>query len=315
MAFSSSFKGCAGSVAIAVSAIGIVACGPSTFRLRPATEDSTPVVARPVTIIRRALEVGTTTRITESVSVELRLTFRAPGKPTRATDLQISSKVVKEERALALKAGESIALRVAYGDVFSEMSVGGKSNHLDSPLSGHTYLLRAFGGVVDALRPDGTAPSTEETKALRAAYRALTPKPKNATKSALSTGDTPAAIDVGARLPEWEARFETLLGVNAISDVKMGDVQVTLLGVREGSNDKAVFQVGVSTDLDTKEKSPLHLHTLLRGRWVVGTENGWNEQLLLGGPTTVSGTRAEGTIEGSGTTRVQSTWEYVKANG
>ncbi|MGZ3419524.1 MAG: hypothetical protein ACXVEE_16740 [Polyangiales bacterium] len=304
-----SFVRYAGSLAIAVSAIA--ACGPSTFRLRPATEDSAPVVARPVTIVRKPLEAGTTTRISESVSIELRLTFHAAGKPARATDLHIASKVVKEETALAAKAGESIALRVSYADVFSEMTVGGKSRHADSPLSHHTYVLRVVSGTLDALHPDGTAPSTEETKALRAAYRALTLKPKGAPKSASQASEAAPEIDVGKRLPEWEQRFENLLGVNAIEGVKTGDVQVTLLGVREGANDKAVFEVGVATDVDTKEKAPLHLHTLLRGRWVVGTETGWNDQLLLGGPTTVSGTVEGGSVEGSGTTRVLSTWEYL----
>jgi hypothetical protein len=296
-------------VVIAASALGVAACGPSTFRMRPATEDSAPVLARPVTIARKPLAAGTTTRITESVAVELRLTFHAASKPTRAADVKIASKVVKEETAMPTKAGESTALRVSYADVFSEMTIAGKSRHVDSPLAHRTYVLRVTGGTLDALHPDGTAPSNEETKALRLAYRVLTHKSKAATKS---SGNEPVAeIDVGERLPEWEQRFETLLGVNAISDVKMGDVQVTLLGVREDAVDKAVFEVGVSTDVDTKEKAPLHLHTLLRGRWVVGTDTGWNDQLLLGGPTTVTGTIEGGTVEGSGTTRLLSTWEYL----
>jgi hypothetical protein len=306
------FSRCFGSIAFVASAIVLAGCGPSTFRLRPATEDNAPIVARPVTIARKTLETGTTTRITESISIELRLTVHVPNKPARAADLHIATKVVKEETALPAKAGESSALRVAYSDVFSEMTIGNKSRHLDSPLAHHTYVLRVSSGTIDALHPDGTAPSNEETKALSTAYRARTIKAKSAGKAASPAAEAPAEIDPGKRLPEWEQRFETLLGVNTVSDVKMGDIQVTLLGVREDANDKAVFEVGVSTDADTKEKSPLHLHTLLRGRWVVGTDTGWNDQLLLGGPTTVTGNVAEGTVDGSGTTRVLSTWEYVQ---
>lgn len=297
---------------LAIALFGLAACGPSTFRLRPATEDTESVVARPVTVARKPLAEGTTTRTTESVSVELRMSVHANGKPTRAVDVRIASKVVKEETPVPAKGGESSALRVSYAEASSDMTLGTKSRHFESPLARHTYVLRVTSGTVEALHPDGTAPSVEETKALRAAYRVLTHKPKSAPKGAAGE---PTEIEVGKRLPEWEQRFETLLGVNAVSDVKIGDVQVTLLGVPEGATDKAVFEVGVSTDVDTKEKTPLHLHTLLRGRWIVGTDTGWNDRLLLGGPTTVTGIVEGATVDGSGTTRVLSTWEYLPKNG
>jgi hypothetical protein len=90
----------------------------------------------------------------------------------------------------------------------------------------------------------------------------------------------------------------------------VGDVEVTLLGVPEGAPQEAVFQVGVTTDADLDDPNPFHMHTLLRGRWIVRTDSGWTHRFLLGGPTSISGSGPNGAVEGTGMVRVEASYEY-----
>lgn len=139
-------------------ALACVACGPSTFRLRPASEESTPVVAQPVTVSRRVPQAGAVTRTTEIVSVALRLTVRSPGKPTRAADMLTTYRVAKEETALAVKGGVTTALRVSYSEAFADerLVLGGPTS-------------------VSATRADATIEGTGTTR-IESSWQYLKPK-------------------------------------------------------------------------------------------------------------------------------------------